>query len=227
MELGQRLTKRAIVEARYGTRLIHLDKRGEIYERWKHRFPRLQLPGTDIKMFNDALRVEAFVRHHHVGISYTDVTNQANFRDIGASFVDSIAEITQIESFHRVGARFIYMFPEVHLEEVREVFRAKVFALSESNYNRLGDELDELSFYIRVREGDCVYRYLFEILEYNPPDESDAWERERLKFYPGNTLVADVDAYKTGEIPAKANRRFILEAQQKSWERVDSFLRNL
>ena len=213
-----RVIKMAVWEIRYNTRLTFFDRAGSLMQRfldWEGRrfFPRWSYSVDGIELSNPETFTKFTVgvkRASAAADNLLPIEDYGRFSEKALEFFHQTVQDLGLEALGRVGHRLAYLVPT---DETFEAF-AQALTSQLTRLPQLADNIeacraeDVSAVWISKHEGTsfrwavgplALEEFPGRFAAHELPPEANKEER---RFYPAVSLLVEVDAFRTGQVPA-------------------------
>ncbi len=194
---------RVILELRYDEGFLYWDNCGATNLAIRNQFPNWiwKRTDTELSIFKDIRRrIELVFNIHHIRFVQDQVDNLSQFKKAAKQITPIILEKLKIDSFNRVGNRFLCVMPLENIDEGLEILRKnKLIEIPEEKLKLFGENPNKTNFVLYIKDGDFQYRTEITTIE---RVEKGGIGKIDEKYFPKCGLRFDMDFAQTNKVEA-------------------------
>jgi len=141
-----------------------------------------------------------WVNIKHIRFVQDQVDNLNQFKKAAKQITPIILKNLKIDSFSRVGNRFLYVMPLENIEEGLEIIRKnKLIEIPEEKLKLFGENPNKTNFVLYIKDGDFQYRTEITTIE---RVEKEVIGKIDEKYFPKFGIRFDMDFAKISKVEA-------------------------
>lgn len=203
MNFGDFHLSRVILELRYDEGFLYWDNCGATNLAIRNQFPNWiwERTDTELSIFKDIRkRINLVFNIKHIRFVQDEVDNLNQFKKAANQITPIILEKLKINSFNRVGNRFLYVMPLKNIDEGLEILRKnKLIEIPEEKLKLFGENPNKINFVLYIRDGDFQYRTEITTIE---RVEKGGIGKIDEKYFPKCGLKFDMDFVQINKVEA-------------------------
>ncbi len=201
MNFGDFHLNRVILELRYDEGFLYYDNCGATNLAIKNQFPNWvwEKTNTELSVFKDfRRRIELVFNYKHIRFVQDQVENLNQFKKATKQMTPIILKNLKIDSFSRIGNRFLYVMPLENVKEGLEILRKnKLIGIPEDKLKLFGENPKKTNFVLYIRDGDFQYRTEITTIE---RIEKGVMGKIDEKYFPKCGIRFDMDFAKINKV---------------------------
>lgn len=194
MNFGDFYLNRVILELNYDEGYLYWDNCGATNLEIRKKFPNWiwQKSTTELSAFREnKKRMELLFNIQQIRFIQDEVDNLNQFKEAATEITPIILQHLQIDTFSRIGNRFIYVSPLDNIEKGREIIqKSRLIEIPKEKLSLFGENPAKAGFRLFIKNGDLQYR--IEITTIKRIERSGIGKIDE-KFFPELGLRVDVD----------------------------------
>lgn len=194
MQFKNLYLNRVILEFRYDEGFLYWDKCGETLLDIQRNFPEWKWEGISTELArlkNHTRNMELIFNHKNIRFIQNEVENLNQFKKAAGEITPIIVEKLKIESYKRIGNRYLYILPLENLSEARKIIQKTNFIeVNKEKLSLFGENPIKTAFVINIENKNHSYRIEFVSIE---RIETPKNIRLNERFNPKYGLRIDVD----------------------------------
>ena len=212
MDATKLLTKRVIVEVRYGGVLRYSTLRNELFDKWAQDFTSIKLGEPSIEVLDNHQTFKIFSEWHRSGLYFENVEDPDFYIKKTSEYLTKILDHYNRRTLKRIGNRFEFVLPyQGSFEELFKILKSNIY---KEKIDELGEIVDLGVTALTAQEADRKIN-----ISVGPVRKEEITRKNEFQYDedPGVALFLDIDYY--SDIQKEyAVETFIREA----WRFVDT-----
>lgn len=194
MNFGDFYLNRVILELKYDEGYLYWDNCGATNLEIRKKFPNWiwEKSTTELSTFREnKKRMELLFNIQQIRFIQDEVDSLNQFKEAATEITPIILQHLQIDTFSRIGNRFIYVFSLESVEKGREIIqKSRLIEIPNEKLSLFGKNPEKADFLVYIKNGDLQYR--IEITTIKRIEKSGVGKIDK-KFFPEIGLRVDVD----------------------------------